>query len=84
MFSSPEPKAPRDRLRRPPVVCPSIFTNDFYSETTGPIVTKFHLQSSGTLGMKSCSNRQGHMAKMAAMSIYGKTLTLTLLRQVQI
>ena len=46
-FSSPEPKAPGEligwegsvvRRRRP-----STISNDFSSETTGPIVTKFHM-----------------------------------------
>ena len=47
IFSSPEPKAPGEligwigsviRRRRP-----STISNDFSSETTGPIVTKFHI-----------------------------------------
>ena len=47
LFSSPEPKAPGEligwegsvvRRRRP-----STISNDFSSETTGPIVTKFHM-----------------------------------------
>ena len=47
VFSSPEPKAPEEligwegsvvRRRRP-----SLISNDFSSETTGPIVTKFHM-----------------------------------------
>ena len=67
-------------LRRPSVVCPSsvvrssTISNDFFSETTGPIVTKFHIQPSGPLGKKNCSNGLDHMANMAAMSIYGKNL----------
>ena len=68
------------RLRRPSVVCrpslvrPSTISNDFSSETTGPIATKFHIQPSGPLGKKSCSNGLGHMTNMAAMPIYGKNL----------
>ena len=80
VFSSPEPKAPGElysigRLRRPSVVRrPSTISNDFSSETTGPIATKFHIQPPGPLGKKSCSNGLGHMTNMAAMPIYGKNL----------
>ena len=53
-FSSPEPKAPGELIgwegsvvRRPSYVicrrCSSTISNDFSSETTGPIVTKFHM-----------------------------------------
>ena len=51
---------------------PSTISN--FSETTGPIETKFHIQPPGPLGKKKCSNGLGHMTKMAAMSIYGKNL----------
>ena len=76
VFSSPEPKAPGGaysigRLRLS--VRPSTISNDF-SETTGPIATKFHIQPPGTLGKKNCSNGLGHMTNMAAMPIYGKNL----------
>ena len=80
VFSSPELKAPggaykMGRLRCPSsVVRPSTISNDFSSETTGPIATKFYIQSSGPLGKKSCSNDLGHMTNMAAMPIYGKNL----------
>ena len=81
IFSSPEPKAPGELIgwegsvvRRPSVVRPSTISNDFSSETTGPIATKFHIQSQGPLGKKSCSNGLGHMTNMAAMPIYGKNL----------
>ena len=70
------PKAPREIkvdtgyvVRRP-----STISNDFSSETTRPIVTKFHMQPLGILGTKSCSNDLGHTTKMAAMPIYGKNL----------
>ena len=58
------------------VVRPSTISNDFSSETTGPIATKFHIQPPGPLGKKSCSDGQGHMTmtNMAAMPIYGKNL----------
>ena len=62
------------RLRRPSDVRPSTISNDFSSETTGPIATKFHIQPSRPLGKKSCSNRLGHMTSMADMLIYGKNL----------
>ena len=79
LFSSPEPKAPGGaysigRLRRPSFVRLSTISNDFSSETTGPIATKFHIQPPGTLGKKNCSNGLGHMTNMAAMPIHGKNL----------
>ena len=80
-FSSPEPKAPGELIgwegfvvRRPSVVRPSTISNDFSSETTGPITTKFHIQPPGPLGKKSCSNGLGHMTNMAALPIYSKNL----------
>ena len=75
VFSSPEPKAPGELIGwEGPVVCPSTISNDFSSETIGPIATKFHIQPSGLLGKKNCSNGLGHMTNMAAMPIYGKNL----------
>ena len=56
------------------VVRPSTISKDFSSETTGPFVTKFHIQPSGPLEKKTCSNGLDHMTKMAAMPIYGKNL----------
>ena len=53
---------------------PSTISNDFFSETAGPIVTKFHIQPPGVLRKNSCSNGLGHMTNMAAMPIYGKNL----------
>ena len=77
IFSSPERRLrgayTLGRLRRPSVVHPSTISNDF-SETTGPIATKFHIQPPGPLGKKSCSNGLGHLTNMAAMPIYGKNL----------
>ena len=52
----------------------STISNDFSSENTKPIATKFHIQPSKPLGKKSCSNGLGHMTNMAAMPIYGKNL----------
>ena len=48
-----------------------LVSNDFSSETIGPIVTKFHMWSAWVGGTKNCSNGPGHMTKMAAMPIYG-------------
>ena len=56
------------------VVCVSIFSNIFSSETTGPIEAKFHMEPSWDERTKVCSNGPGHMTKMAAISIYGKNL----------
>ena len=61
-------------LRPPSVRRPSTITNDFSSETTGPIATKFHIQAPGPLGKKSESNGLGHMTNMAAVPIYNKNL----------
>ena len=56
-------------------VCrPSTISNDFSSETTWPIGSKFHIQPPGPLGKKNYSNGLGHMTNMAAMPIYGKNL----------
>ena len=87
VFSSPEPKAPGELIgwegsvvRRPSVRPssvvrrPSTISNDFSSETTGRIATKFHIQPPEPLGKKSCSNGLGHMTNMATMPIYGKNL----------
>ena len=74
LFSSPEPKAPWELIGWESSVRPSTISNDFSSETTGPIATKFHIQPPGPLGKKSCSNGLGHMTNMAAMPIYGKNL----------
>ena len=63
------------RLRCPSSVnSPSTILNDFSSETTGRIATKFHIQPPGPVGKKRCSNGLGHMTNMAAMPIYGKNL----------
>ena len=52
----------------------STISKVFSSETTGLILTKFHMQPLGPLGKKTCSNGLGHMTKMATMPIYGKNL----------
>ena len=51
----------------------STFSNIF-SETTGPIEDKFHVEPPWDGGSKVCSNSPVHMTKMAAMPIYGKNL----------
>ena len=56
-------------------VCVSIFSNIFFSETTGLIEAKFHVELPWNGGTKVCSNGPGHMISMAAMPIYGKNLT---------
>ena len=80
IFSSPEPKASGEltgwegSVVRLSVRRLSTISNDFFSESTGPIATKFHIQPPGPLGKKSCSNGLGHMTNMAPMPIYGKNL----------
>ena len=59
---------------RPSVVRPSTISNEFSSENTGLIATKFHIQPPGLLGKKNCSNDLGHMTNMAAIPIYDKNL----------
>ena len=59
---------------RPSVLHPSTISNNFSSETTGPIATKFHIQPPGPLGKKNCSNGLGHMTNMATMPIHDKNL----------
>ena len=65
IFSSPEPKASSVR-------CPHSL--NIFSETTGPIEAKFHMESPWDGGTKVCSNGPGHMTKIAAMPISGKNL----------
>ena len=57
----------------------STFSNIF-SETTGPIETKFHMKPSWDGGTKVCSNGPAHMTKMAAIPICNKNLKNVLLR----
>ena len=49
-------------------------------ETTGPIKLKFHMETPLDAGTKVCSNGPGHMTKMVAMPIYGKTFKNLLLQ----
>ena len=55
------------------VVCMSTFSSIF-SETSGSIEAKFHMEPPWDWGTKVCSNGPGHMIEMAAMPIYGKNL----------
>ena len=48
--------------------------NIFCSETTGPIKVKLHMELLWDRGTNVCSNCHGHMTKMAAMLMCGKTL----------
>ena len=52
-------------------VCVSIFSN-ISSETTGSVEAKFNVELPWDGGTKVCSNGSGHMANIAAMSIYSK------------
>ena len=45
---------------------PSRFSKDF-SETTGPIAVKFHIQPPGKKGKKVFTFGPGHMTKVASM-----------------
>ena len=59
---------------RPSVVRPFTFSNVFSSETAWPIKAKFYVEPPWEGGKKVYINGPGHMAKMAAMPIYGKNL----------
>ena len=39
----------------------STFSKDFFSETTGPFLIKFHIHAPDRGGMKGCSNGSGHI-----------------------
>ena len=45
---------------------------NIFSETTGPIKVKFHMELLWDGGAKVCSNGSDHITKTAAMPIYGK------------
>ena len=51
----------------------STFSNISF-ENTGPIEAKFHLEPPWGSGTEVCSNDHGHMTKMAAMPICGRTV----------
>ena len=48
-------------------------SNIFFYETTWPFIIKLHTEHPLEGGTKVCINGQGHITKMAAMPIYGKT-----------
>ena len=56
-LSSPEPKA-HGWANSIPVTL-STFSNNFSSETTGPIKLKFHMETPSDTGTKVCSNGLG-------------------------
>ena len=66
---------PASVVVRPSVVRrrPFTFSNVFSSETAWPIKAKFYVEPSWEGGTKVYINGTGHMTKMAAMPIYGKT-----------
>ena len=64
----------RRRCRRSP------FSNIFSSETAWPIKAKFLVALPLEGGRTVCINGLGHMTKMAAMPIYGKTFENLLLQ----
>ena len=51
--------------------------NIFFSEATGPVEAKFHMEPPWIGGKKVFSNNLDHMAKMAAMPIHGRYLSGT-------
>ena len=52
----------------------STFTEDFFSEATGPISIKFHMQTPGKERKNLYIFSPGHMTKMVDMPIYGINL----------
>ena len=60
------------------MICLSIFSKDFFSETTRLISIRFHMQSLNRGGGVYIF-RPGHMTKMEAMPIYVKNLKNVLL-----
>ena len=57
----------------------STLTNCFSLETAGPTEAKFHMEPPWDWETKVYSNGPGHIIKMAAMPIYGKSLKNLLL-----
>ena len=50
------------------------FQTSFLQKTLRSFEAKFPIEPPWDVGMKICSNVQGHMTKMASMPIYGKNL----------
>ena len=61
-------------MRRPSVVRPSAFSVIFPSETIGQIEAKFHVKLPWSGETKVYSGDFGHMTKIPATPICGKTL----------
>ena len=57
-----------------------IFSNDFSSEASGPMLLKLHAAPPWGRRMKACLNGRGPLTKMAAMHVYGKDLKNLLLQ----
>ena len=76
VISLPEPKAHwrAYRIGRSPSSVSLLSRPNISSETTGPMESKFHMESPWDGGTKVCSKGPGHMSKMAAIPIYGKNL----------
>ena len=53
---------------------PSTNSYDFFSKTSEPIVTKFHIQPPGPLGTKNVTSDQDNMTNMTTTPIYGNKL----------
>ena len=62
------------------VIRPFTFSNVFFSKTARPIKAKLYEEPPWKGGKKAYINCHGHMTKMAAMPIYGKTLKNLLLQ----
>ena len=66
---------PWSGVRRPSVVVVrSQCANIFFSQTAWPIKAKFYVEPPWVEGTKVCSRHLGHMTKITATLIYGKTL----------
>ena len=81
LFSSPEPSGSQGELIVYPYSgvrrrcrCLQQCLNIFSSETALPIKAKFYVEPPWEGGTKVHINGPGHMTKMAAMPIYGKSL----------
>ena len=62
------------------VCCPFTISNIFSSETAWPFKAKFYVEPPWEGGTKVYINGPGHMTKLAAMPIYGKTFKNLLLQ----
>ena len=60
-------------VRRPAVRRRRSQCSKIFSETAGPIKAKFYVEPPWVGGTIFCSRHLGHMTKIAAMPIFGKT-----------